>query len=714
MQIPVKQEERLRVAADIGGTFTDIVVAGESDVYHTTKVPSTPEDFSQGVVDGIQRVLSDTNSTAQAIDIVVHATTVATNAILEGKGAATALVTTKGFRDVLEFRRLRVPRLYDIMWVPPKPLVRRRHRFEISERIDSEGNVLTPIDRDELVELAKRIANSGIESIAICLINSYANPVHEQEIAEVFSEVIPQVPLSLSTDIQRELKEYERTSTTVVNAYVKPLMQEYLEQLARRLQDIDADAPIFIMQSSGSMVTTKKAAEQPARIVESGPAAGVVGAKGLSEVTGEKDLVTFDMGGTTAKAALIENGEITMTPEHGVGGGLSSGANTLTGGSTGYVVRLPAVDLAEVGAGGGSIVWIDEGGGLQVGPASAGAVPGPACYGLGGTAPTITDCNAVLGYLPAGPLGDGSVILDPEKAAEAVRRVIAEPLGMELEEAAYGVHLLANAAMTRAISAVSTERGRDVRGYTLVAFGGSGPVHAAGMARDLDISKVLVPPAAGVFSAYGLLFGEVGQEAIQTVILPLNEASLVELKEAIDQSKSSVISELTAQGYAEESVRYDLRLDMQYEGQSHLIGVATPSLTIEAGDLDEIAEAFGREHEQTYGHRNEGSPVQVVNVRLRGRVERDKAGTGRHAGAIDKVRGGEEETRMAYFGPEAGWQKTRCLTRAQLPADSGVAGPLVIQDSECTIVIPPGSVATIDDLLNVVIDVSQGKVGAPL
>ena len=698
-------DRRVRCAVDIGGTFTDVVIVDDEGTYFIAKVPSTPADFSVGVLAGLERALSIAGWQPSSVELVLHATTVATNAILEGKGATTALITTKGFRDILEFRRLRVPHLYDILWSPSPPLVPRRRRFEIAERVDAKGTVIEALDVDGVAQIARTISEMGVRSVAICLINSYANPDHEQEIARRLRELLPDIALSVSTDIQRELKEYERTSTTVVNAYVKPTMQQYLHDLSARLRGIDA--PILIMASSGSMMTAAKAAEHPAHIIESGPAAGVVGARGLCEAAQLADVIAFDMGGTTAKASLIEAGRVTTSPEHGVGGGLSSNANSLMGGSSGYVVRLPAIDLAEVGAGGGSIAWIDAGGGLQVGPRSAGAMPGPACYGHGGSEPTITDSNVVLGYLPEGTFGDGSLTIERSRAADALGERIARPLGLELEDAAYGIHVLANAAMTRAIKAVSTERGRDIRGHALVAFGGNGPMHAAGIARTLQIRRVLVPPGAGVFSAYGLLFSQIGQEDVQTVLLPLHEEHLGPLGAAVASSRARVLDDRAAQGYAEADVELELRLDMRYAGQAHFLTVNAPAADVEAGDLAELRARFGREHERTYGHANEDGAIEVLNVRMRGAAKQDAARDVRPGRGLSDDGIARGRTRKAYFGRDHGWLDLRCLTREEIASQGRTAGPLVVEERDCTILVPPGCTAEVDAASNVLIDIGE-------
>ena len=496
-----------RVGVDIGGTFTDIVFLGDGGERFTKKVSSTVDNYATAIVDGVSALISERGLKSAEIVDLLHGTTIASNAILELKGARTGLITTRGFRDVLEIRTLRMPRLYDLSWTKPPPLVERHLRVEVNERVDANGHVERQLQQADVERAVRTLLDQKVEAIAVCLLHSYMNPAHEQMVKQIVSRMAPSVRLCISAEVLPEIKEYERTSTTVINAYVMPIVEKYLSSLMDELKRIDIRAPLLLMQSNGGLTTAAAAVERPMNIIESGPAAGVVGVQALVRQMGIAKAISFDMGGTTAKASLIENGDVTRANEYSVGGGIMVGSRLLSG--AGYTLKVPAIDLAEVGAGGGSLLWIDAGGAMQVGPQSAGASPGPVCYDAGGKDPTVTDANVVLGYINPHHLVGGALPLRADKARAAVEQTIARPLAMSVEQAAYGAHLIAASNMIRAIKAVSSERGRDPREYALVGFGGNGPLFAVVMAQALQIRQVLVPPSAGVFSSFGLLYSDV-------------------------------------------------------------------------------------------------------------------------------------------------------------------------------------------------------------
>src|SRR5437016_1418321 len=491
-------ENRARIGVDVGGTFTDVILQAPDGHVRIRKVLSTPPRYDRAVVEAVAGLTG-----AEPVAGVVHGTTVATNAVLERRGALTALVTTAGFRDVLELRRLRIPHMYDPFWRKPAPLVPRRLRFELGERMTADGTELRPVDEDEVGAIAAELRTAGIESVAVCLLHSYRFPEHEQAVGRILRAELPDVALSLSSDILREQREYERSATTVVNAYVRPLMGRYVADIRRGLDRASVEAPLTIMQSSGGVMTSADATRRPVLALESGPAAGVIAALGMARRLGFDNAIAFDMGGTTAKASLIESGAVSRSREYEVGGSLSSGSRLMRG--AGELLRIPTIDIAEVGAGGGSIAWLDPAGGLQVGPRSAGAAPGPACYARGGSDPTVTDANVFLGYIPTGALASGDLSVAADLAEQALESV-AEPLGLSLSDTAAGVHAIANARMTRALRSVSSEKGRDPRDFVLIAYGGAGPLHALGLAEELGCRTVLVPPLAGLFSSLGLLY----------------------------------------------------------------------------------------------------------------------------------------------------------------------------------------------------------------
>jgi N-methylhydantoinase A len=692
---------RFRVGIDIGGTFTDIVFLGEGGERITRKVSSTVEDYAAAIVDGLDEILAECRPDGAEILELLHGTTVASNAILERKGARTGLITTKGFRDVLEIRTLRFPRLYDLSWTKPPPLVERHLRVEVEERINASGEVLIPPAEAEIERALDRLRRQGVEAIAVCLLHSYANPAHEALVKAVAARLAPGLPVSLSSEVLPEIREYERTSTTVINAYVKPIVEKYLNSLVARLARNGIGAPLLLMQSNGGLTTAQAAAEKPIHIIESGPAAGVVGVRALACQLGIANAIAFDMGGTTAKASLIEDGELSRAYEYAVGGGVMIGSRLLSG--SGYTLKVPAIDLAEVGAGGGSILWIDKGGALQVGPMSAGAAPGPVCYGRGGSAPTVTDANLVLGYLNPRHLVGGALPLDPRKARAALEREIAQPLGLGVADAAHGAFRIAASNMIRAIKAVSSERGRDPRQMTLVAFGGNGPVFAAAMAADLAIERVLIPPAAGVFSSFGLLYSEVEQHFSQTRKALVREIDPAELAAVLDRLESAARERLIADGFLAERIVIERAAALRYQGQSFELEVRVPDGAINGPALAAIEEAFGREHERTYGHRaGPEEPVELMTLKVVGRGLSDppRAALAAQA-ALPRRVVAAPSARAAYFGAALGWCRTRVLDRADLATPC--PGPCIIEEYDSTCVVPPGAEAGLDRLGNIAI-----------
>jgi N-methylhydantoinase A len=692
-----------RVGVDIGGTFTDIVFLGDDGSLHTRKVSSTSENYAQAIADGLAEVFAETGLGGGDIAELLHGTTVASNAILERKGARTGLITTKGFRDVLEIRTLRMPRLYDLTWEKPVPLVERYLRREVTERIDAEGRVRIPLDEGEAEAAVDRLVAEGVEAIAVCLLNSYANPAHERAIKEIAERRAQGISLSVSFEVLPEIKEYERTSTTVINAYVMPIVAGYLGALRAELDRTAVGAPLLLMQSNGGLTTAGAAARLPANIIESGPAGGVVGAQALARKLDLPNIITLDMGGTTAKAALVEGGHVSRSLEYQVGGGIMVGSRLLTG--AGYALKVPAIDLAEVGAGGGSVLWIDPGGSLQVGPESAGAHPGPLCYDKGGTAPTVTDANLILGYINPDYLVGGALVLNPARSHEVVAERIAAPLGLDVDHAAFGAHRIAASNMIRAIKAVSSERGRDPRDYALFAFGGNGPLFAAGMAEELGIRHVVVPPSPGLFSSFGLLYADVEHHYSRTLRRVLRGANAAELEAAWAALEDTAREQLTTDGFTAERMQFRRTANMHYKGQTFELTVPAPSGTIDAATIATLEEAFGQEHARTYGHRaGPEEPVELVNLQLAGLGTPDRPRVPDRVGTADTGAPAPLPPRPAYFGPEAGWLETPILSRTGLAG--GREGPIIIEEYDATCLVPPGAVAALDGYGNIVIDLS--------
>ena len=680
----------MRIGIDIGGTFTDIVCVDDDGVVSTRKVLSSQDDYSRSIRESLPGMFEERATSGAALREVIHGTTVATNAILEQRGANTALITTKGFRDVLELRRIRMPELYNWHWDKPPDLVERRQRFEVPERIDAHGGVLTPLDLAEAGRVIDQIAALGIESIAICLINSYVNPAHEESLARMIAEKHPNISVSVSSEILREVKEYERTATTVVNAYVAPIVGQYVDSLLQSLRDLKVEAPLMIMQSNGGVMTAQESSQRPVFMIESGPAAGVIAAHDLVSRQEIANAITLDMGGTTAKASIIEDGVLSTAAEYEVGSSLSLVSRLIKGG--GHLIRVPAIDVAEVGAGGGSIAWLDEGQALNIGPHSAGASPGPVCYDQGGTEATNTDANLVLGYINPEGLVGGGLQLDRPKAEEALEQQIAGPLGMGLLEAAYGVHLLANSNMTRAVRAVSTERGRDVRDFALIAFGGAGPIHACEMGLALGMKEAVIPPYPGLFSAFGLLSADVEHHYVQTYFKKTREADLAELNATMNRIEKHVVDLLSRQGFSESEIDLHCYTDMRYSGQSYELTIPVGSTTLTWDTIGRLENAYDEEHEKTYGHKGgEGEDYTFVNFRLIGRVAR-KSSTVVHSKNGFKPR---QSSRQAYFGPEHGLVDTPVLSRGDLDAEPR-EGPLLIDEFDSTTVVPPGCRAWLD------------------
>jgi N-methylhydantoinase A len=670
-----------RIGIDIGGTFTDLVFMNPEGQVLCAKVLSTPDDYSQGIAHGLESAAASGGLKIDEITQIMHGTTVATNALLEGKGARVALITTYGFRDVLEIRRLRMPVLYDIRWRKPPALVPRRLRFEIDERIDNLGCIERALDETAARAVVGRVLAAEVDAIAICLINAYANGAHEARLRELIRERDAAIPITISSELLPEIREYERTSTTVVNCYVLPLVRHYLKGLEDKLRERAIDKPLTIMQSSGGAMSAAAAAERPIHIIESGPAAGVVGAAELARRLGNLSLLSFDMGGTTAKAALVDSGHFLRVNSIEVGGGINIAGRLLSGG--GYHVRAPAIDIAEVGAGGGSMARLDAGGALRVGPDSAGAVPGPACYGRGGVMPTVTDANVILGFINPVALAGGSLPIRRDLGEQALQAEVAGPLGLTLEDAAWGVHRVANATMARALRAVSTERGRDPRDLYMLAFGGNGPVHAATLARLLDIKNILVPPVPGLFSALGMLFPEIEHHYVRTCKQRLDRLDGDALEATFRSLEADGAAALAGEGFAAAEHRFERLVDLRYAGANSELTLLFPAR--DPGPA--LRELFSVTHEQQYGYRSDSEAIETMNVRV---IARASTGTSQ---VPDRLSLGDDQpgtsgARSVYFGPEFGALNTPICVRSDLGAQWR-SGPLLVEEFDSTTVVPP-------------------------
>ncbi|MBS7705621.1 hydantoinase/oxoprolinase family protein [Chelatococcus asaccharovorans] len=683
-----------RIGVDIGGTFTDVVVARDDGLIETRKVPSTPDDYSRGIAMAIKALVEEFQTTPDRITGIVHATTVATNAILEYKGACTGLLTTAGFRDVLEMRRLRIPVLYDLQYDKPKPLVARRLRLEVRERLSADGGVRLPLSEDDVVAAARQFREGGAEAVAVSFLHAYANPAHEIAAEEILRrELGPDVYICRGSEILPEIREYERTSTAVVNAYIGPVVRNYASALTARLASIGVTCAVDMMHSGGGIMRLESAVRRAASLVESGPAAGVIACARLFPGRDEPSIISFDMGGTTAKAALVEDGEPARTTEYEVGAGINLSSKLVKGG--GYPIKMPFIDVSEIGAGGGSLIGIDRMNQVSVGPQSAGAWPGPVCYGLGGKQATLTDAFLTLGYINDEALAGGTFPLQAEAGRAALNDQVARPLGLELSRTARGVLTLAVTTMTRAVKAVSTYRGRDPRQSTLIAFGGNGPVVATEVAMALGIRRVIIPRAAGVFSALGLLRSDVEQEFVRPSrhrAGELDDAGLAALFEELAADARRI---MTLEGYDQSGATFHRAADLRYVGQAYELTVPAERLA-----LEELTELFHREHERTYGHRSQGDTVHLVNARLTVRLPLVAPPPQFHPD-----RPLRRADRRVVFAADCAPATVAVIGRGELDATPR-RGPFVVEDYDSTAIIGPGQAASLDAAGNIVIALS--------
>jgi N-methylhydantoinase A len=683
----------LRIGIDIGGTFTDAaLVDGDTGAIRVVKVLTTPDDPAHGFMAALERGLAEGQASGRDVAAVVHATTVATNAIIEGKIARVGMVVTRGFRDILEIGRQIRSRLYDVHLQKPAPLVERRFSLEVSERLDHEGRVLQALDLDEVRRAARRLRDDGVEAVVVCLLHSYLNPAHERAVAEIVRTELPGAYLSVSSEVCPEYREYLRASTTAVNAAVMPIVSRYVDALESRLQVLGATAPFYVMQSNGGVMTSASAKARPVYMVESGPAAGVIAAGAIAAPYGYRNVMSFDMGGTTAKVGLIQDGQLRLSTEIEVGAQAVTPLGEGRGG--GYPVRTPVIDLVEVGAGGGSEAWIDAGGALRVGPRSAGAHPGPACYGRGGTTPTITDANLVLGRLnPAYFLG-GEMALDADAAHRAVTEGVARPLALDPVAAAAGIVEIANVHMMGAMRLVSVQRGYDPREFVLVAFGGAGPLHANALAHELGIPAVLVPPNPGIATAIGMLMTDLRHEFVTTRRLRMDTLTPATLESLFAEFLAEGKARLDRDGVPAGDRRMLRSVDLRYHGQSFELSIAVPAGPLTAADVARLRGEFDAAHERAYGYAAPEDAVELVNVRLaaigvtpRPRRAPVPAG-GRDPGAALKA------TREVSFA--GSWRATGVFDRTKLLSGNVIAGPAIVEEPDASTLVQPGWAATVD------------------
>jgi N-methylhydantoinase A len=681
----------LRIAVDTGGTFTDLCVLNEaSGKLFVAKVPSTPDNPALAVVEGLNQVLDELGFPPQAISFFIHGTTVATNALLEGKGSATALITTEGFEDVILIGRQNRPKLYDHWARRPRPIVERSRCYGVKERMLHTGQVWQPLDEEHAASVVEAVKKAGINSIAVSLLHSYANPTHENRIRAIIEDIHPDAFVTVSSEVLPEFREYERTSTICINAYVMPKVSEYLGYLERRLKDLGTSSGLYIMQSNGGVITARTARAVSARTVLSGPAGGALTGALLSRICDKGNVITVDVGGTSSDICLIENSTPRLTTESDI---------------EGYPIKLPMIDINTIGAGGGSIAFIDQGGALQVGPRSAGAVPGPVCYGRGGDQPTVTDANAVLGRINPEFLLGGAMPMYLAEAKAVLEEKIAEPLGLTLFEAAEGIIKVVNSNMIRGIRRVSVERGYDPREFVLVPFGGAGPMHGADLARALNMSQVIIPAHPGIGSAFGMLSADVRHDYVMTHITKLGEADCGQVERLFAEMEQQARAQLAQEGFKKAAAVLIRQLDLRYLNQAYELTLPLSDGKFGPGSVQDIQKQFHQGHYRAYGYNREEQPVELVNLRL---VALGKL-PGLHLQAETKAKGATPEPislREVFF--EGRPQKTPIYGRGDLQPGQRLPGPAIVEQLDSTVVVSPGFQAECDAYGNLLLINEEG------
>lgn len=675
-----------RLAIDVGGTFIDFVLLDETTGSITTeKELSVIRELSDHIFAGLDRLQVGLRDLA----MIIHGSTVVINTIIQERGAAIGLITTQGFRDVLELGRGSRPEVYNLLYKPPKPLVPRYLRMEVPERLNHKGEIVLPLDEAATRQAVGRLKARGVQGIAVCFLHAYANPTHEQRVREIVRETFPEAQVSISSDITGEFREFERSSTVVLNTYVMPRMKSYVGDLEGRLKQAGFGGALHMIQSTGGMLSFREAQDMPIRTLESGPAGGVIGAVALGRHIGHPNLIAADVGGTSFDVALVKEGRPFEKSETSVNN---------------RPVLQPTIDIASIGAGGGSIAWLDESGGFRVGPRSAEADPGPACFGRGGKEPTVTDAHVLLGRINPDFFLGQRMQLDVEAARRAIGERIADPLGLSLQEAAYGITHLADTNMVHAIRQVTVERGHDPRDFSLLCYGGGGGLFASSLARELEIQDAIIPTNPAVFSAWGILNSDFREDVVRTTVMPLASLNVDRLLELFLELGQASLRRLEKAGLPAQAARQVRWVDMRYEGQEHSVPVPVPSDgELRREGLRLIQERFDQLHDQAYGHASPGTPTELVNLRLSALVEARKptipeiaAGGGDGSGAL-------KGTRAVFFKEADGEVECRIFDRARLGADDAFDGPAVVEEWNSTAVVHPGQRLRVDLYGNLII-----------
>ena len=678
-----------RLGVDVGGTFTDLVLYNvETNEMEMTKTPSTPANQAEGVRTGIELLIKRLGVPASEIDFFIHGTTVATNTLLERKGATTALVVTEGFRDVLQVGRQDRPDLYDWRIPRTEPLVPRHLRFEVGERMLFTGEIHRPLDLSDVADIIEKLKAVRVEAVAVCLLHSYANAEHEITIGKLLRTALPEVSVSLSHEILPEFKEYERMSTTVINSYVSPVIGRYISNLTTSIVDAGISSDLYIMQSNGGTMRASSAVERPVNTILSGPAAGVIGSVAIAKLAGQPNAISVDMGGTSFDVTLSYHGEVRQTQESEI---------------ERLPIKVPMVDIHTLGAGGGSIAWIDPGGALRVGPQSAGADPGPACYGRGGTEAAVTDANLVLGRLNPKRFLGGRMDLDVSLARAAVEERVAKPLGLGIEESAEGIIRVVNASMIKGIRVVSVAKGYDPRDFCLVAFGGAGPVHSSELANEMDIPRVLVPIAPGVTSAMGLLMADLRHDFVRTVIRAGADLTPEELGARFGDMETEALERMGQEGVEADDVTLIRLADIRYAGQGYEIEVPVPSGHLGDGEMQLVVERFHEGHRQMYGYATLDRPIEAVNLRITAltTLPQPELVPAELDGREDPERAKEGERQVYFHGKSV---STPIYHRPLLRPGDLVHGPAIIEQEDSTTVVWDGQTSTVDAYSNLIVE----------
>jgi len=686
----------IRIGVDVGGTFTDVCFLEEEETgeVQVAKVPSAPQDSSTGILSGISLILEQAGATADQVSYLAHGTTVATNTLIQHTGAKVGLITTRGFRDLLELARQVRPDLYDLQVDKPKPLVRRDLRLEVDERVYADGHVERALHPDEVRRVVRALKARGVKAIAVCFLYSYLVPEHERMVGEIIRQEFPEAYVSLSHEVLPEFREYERLSTTVVNAYLGPVVSNYLASLRTKIEDVGIKVNPYITQSNGGVISLDVAHRNTAKIVLSGPSTGAIGGAYVGKLAGFPNVITFDMGGTSTDVCLVEGGIPKVTSQREI---------------EGYPIKTPMIDVHTVGAGGGSIAWIDPGGLLKVGPHSAGAEPGPACYGYGGQEATVTDANVLIQTLNPHYLLGGKMEIDAGEARAVIGRLAAR-LGMGEIEVARGIISVVVANMARAVRVISVQKGYDVRNFTLVAFGGAGPLHACWVARDLGIPRILVPEAPGILCAFGLLVTDIKSDYTKTEIMATEGADIGAANGIFQELESRGAEWLLKEGITESNWLFRRSVDMRYVGQNYELTVSVMGGELQNADLQDIVRQFYSRHEQEYGYYTEGEPTQLVTFRVEALGVVSKAEVKSSPFNGEDPSPALQERRPVFLGErDGGFVECPVYERSQLRPGNRAVGPAIIEQMDSTTVILPGQKAVVDQYRNIIIDVLGGR-----